>query len=133
MPIREDIVSEARKYLGVRFQHQGRTQHGIDCVGLVVVVGKTLGLLNADRVGYSRRPFNDELPKFMLEEFVSVDEALPGDILTFDFGPGVSHAGIVTPSGLIHAYASKRKVVEHRLDDDWRRKVWRAFRYPGVC
>jgi hypothetical protein len=33
---------------------------------------------------------------------------------------------------MIHAYAWSRKVVEHRLDDVWRRRIVALFELPGV-
>jgi cell wall-associated NlpC family hydrolase len=34
------IVSAARSWLGVPWRHQGRTRQGVDCAGLVVLVGR---------------------------------------------------------------------------------------------
>ena len=40
------IVTEARKYLGVPYKFGGRdTQTGLDCVGLLLLVARPLGLL----------------------------------------------------------------------------------------
>jgi cell wall-associated NlpC family hydrolase len=52
MTMREQIVEEARKYLGVRFRHQGRTVAGIDCAGLILNVGNDLGLIEYSETGY---------------------------------------------------------------------------------
>ena len=37
------IVAAARTWLGVPWRHQGRTRQGVDCAGLVVLVGRGLG------------------------------------------------------------------------------------------
>ena len=53
---RAQVVDAARKWLGTPWRHQGRNTHGIDCVGLVVVVCKGLGISSYDDTGYGRDP-----------------------------------------------------------------------------
>ena len=48
MVTRTDIVAAARGWLGVPWRHQGRSRAGVDCVGLVVVVCRSLGLSDHD-------------------------------------------------------------------------------------
>jgi cell wall-associated NlpC family hydrolase len=40
------------------------------------------------------------------------------------------HAGGLS---IIHAYEPAGKVVENRLDDEWRRRLRAVYRLPGVC
>jgi len=42
-----DVVAQARKYMGVRWAHQGRSPAGMDCAGLVIRVAQDLGLIHA--------------------------------------------------------------------------------------
>ena len=57
MPADPDtIVAAARSWLGVPWRHQGRTRQGVDCAGLVVLVGRELGLADYDTTAYGRRP-----------------------------------------------------------------------------
>jgi len=44
-----------------------------------------------------------------------------------------SHAGIITPHGLIHTHAGVGKVVEHKLDARWRSRIVCFFTYPGLA
>lgn len=65
-----------------------------------------------------------------------VEEALPGDVVTYRFGRCVSHAGIVLDGEyLIHAWAKVGRVtrterwdpaLEGRLDGYWRVNAWAA-------
>jgi hypothetical protein len=49
------IIAAARSWLGVPWGHQGRTRQGVDCAGLVVLVGRGLGLADYDTTAYGRR------------------------------------------------------------------------------
>jgi cell wall-associated NlpC family hydrolase len=49
MPVEPNaIIAAARSWLGVPWRHQGRTRQGVDCAGLVVLVGRGLGLDDYD-------------------------------------------------------------------------------------
>lgn len=58
---REALVLAARAYIGVRWQHQGRTARGLDCAGLVMVALRSLGRKPVDSIGYPRRPYRNML------------------------------------------------------------------------
>jgi hypothetical protein len=40
----DQVVQAARRFLGVPFKLHGRSEHGMDCLGLVVCVAKQFGL-----------------------------------------------------------------------------------------
>ena len=54
-----------------------------------------------------------------------------GDILLFDAGPAQVHVGVMTGSGVIHADAGLRKVVERPLPYAW--PVLGIWRRAGDC
>ncbi|MCA1807260.1 MAG: NlpC/P60 family protein [Actinobacteria bacterium] len=136
---RSQIVDEARAWLGTPFSHQGRSRSGVDCSGLVICVGKSLGLLDGYvDSGYARQPDPDN----MLEKLsiwgdkIHVKDALPGDVLWFRFIQPM-HLGILTDFsdgqlGLIHSYYEANGCVEHSLDNVWKKRVVSAFRFRGV-
>lgn len=143
------VAAEARTWLGTRFHHQAHLKGvGCDCVGLVLGVGKALGIFPADLtsrpefapyVGYSRMPSGGRLEqacaRFAVQ--IPVSEIRPGDVVLFNFNGAPSHAAIVGdyPAGglsIIHAYAVTRKVVESRFDEGWASRVAAAYRLPGV-
>lgn len=125
MANRNDIVSAARSYLGVKWRHQGRSrENGIDCAGLTVMVAKDLSLADSEAynlVDYPRRPdgtFVSHYRKYCVAK--SPAKAEDGDILIFNQGAGnTCHVGIRSTyhgrPGLIHSYAGMRKVVEQTL------------------
>jgi cell wall-associated NlpC family hydrolase len=43
------------------------------------------------------------------------------------------HVGIYTGDTLIHAYESVGKVVEHRMDDKWLRRIVRVYRFKDMA
>ncbi len=137
MPVKgEDIVVEARKFLGVPFLHQGRTEHGLDCVGLVVVVANRLGISGRDFVAYGRRPnglqFVREFVKAGLTR-LPVSNRLPGHLIIIPETTYPCHVGIITGEfSIIHAHAPDKKVVETTLTDDWLKKSFGCMKWSGV-
>lgn len=53
---REQVIAEARKYIGVRFKLHGRDIRGMDCVGLLYRVGVDLGFKLEDDKHYNAEP-----------------------------------------------------------------------------
>jgi cell wall-associated NlpC family hydrolase len=132
---RSQIVAEARTWTNTPFVHQGRVRGvAVDCLGVIAMVGRALGLTDYDRTDYGRIPnprrMRAEL-KAHLDE-IAIAEARPGDILHMAWGREAMHLGIVTELGILHAYSAIPAVVEHPLDDEWRGRIRFAYRYPGV-
>ncbi len=134
--IRAAIVTAARAHVGTRFRHQGRAPgHGLDCVGLVAVVGRTLGLLDYDAIDYGRLPDEATLSAHIdAAGFrpVAVADARSGDVALMRFTRAAQHVGILTGYGLIHAWMQAGRVVEHRLDASWRARLLSVYSFPGV-
>jgi NlpC/P60 family putative phage cell wall peptidase len=134
-PLADEIVREARSYLGTPFRHQGRLRGvGVDCVGLVVGVGGALGLLDHDNATYPRQPDGETLLAELrghLDEVPLADASL-GDVLVFWFlrrRRWPQHVGIASACGIIHTHAHVGRVVEHGLDGAWRARLCHAFRF----
>lgn len=135
--MRELIVLEARKWIGTRFHHQGRVLGvGVDCAGVVGMVGVALGLIDIDDIpkAYAKQPNANEMAKVLDEkmERIPVSEAGIGDVLHFAFDRDPQHIGIISDIGIIHAYAQARQCVEHSLDDTWKARIRGAYRFKGV-
>jgi cell wall-associated NlpC family hydrolase len=131
---REDIIDQARKWLGTKWMHQGRTEHGIDCVGLIVVVGKSLGAICYDKTDYQRRPNGyDFMACFNESGLINKKprEALEGDILIFRESAYPCHTGFLSikkgKKHIIHAHLLRRKVVEEPFISPWSDKVVACF------
>lgn len=140
MPSRADIVIAARTWLDVPWTHQGRTRHGIDCAGLVIMVAHGLGLTDyVDNTAYQRRTSGYDFLLPFRENMVAqpVLAARPGDVLLFRDGAYPCHSALVAGDEgaltIVHAYARRRRVVEERLDQgDWLRRRVACFSFRGV-
>jgi NlpC/P60 family putative phage cell wall peptidase len=144
MTIANDIVTHARAWVGTPFHHQARLKgKGCDCLGLVVGVVDELGLKDKngvqlaayDEVTYSREPdgayLTEKLTGLLFE--VPVEEARAGDLGLFKVRENPQHLAILSDYegtlGMIHSFAPARRVVEHRLDDDWKLRILKVFRW----
>jgi hypothetical protein len=113
-----EIVAQARRYLGVSFDHQGRArlddhQKRMDCVGLLFCVGEDLALLDragvpihrTDSLDYGPQPLDERIHRECKERLELVAEfvkpgaprgLLPGEVLTLRIPNCISHCAIVT-------------------------------------
>lgn len=138
MATREQIVATARDWIGTPWRHQGRTRLGVDCVGLVVMVARDLGLSDYDWNAYSRRAHGGSfLPHFEANaRNVGLARARPGDMLVFADASYPCHVGVLShfrgEPHVIHALATLKKVWETPYAGEWERKARFAFAFPGV-
>jgi len=127
----DDILAYARECLGTPFRHQGRLATvSLDCIGVVIHVAQRLGLPHVDHFGYGRNPsgiLQAALDAQICLQAVAVAQA--GDVLLMRFDADPQHVGICTGEGLIHSYSAIGQVVEHHLDDDWRARVVKIYRF----
>jgi NlpC/P60 family putative phage cell wall peptidase len=142
---REQIVAEARTWLGTRWQHQAYCKGvATDCIGLVGGIALELGMQGAREWAddpalhnYGRTPD----PKVLLDGCDRLLVRIPlhtaglGDILVMAFASEPQHFAIVSrvdPMYLIHAYALARKVVENGAAVAHARTL-RAYSYREVA
>lgn len=144
---REDIVREARTWLGTPYRHQASVKGvGADCLGLVRgvwrgLVGPEPQALPAYTPDWAERLGEDQLIEAARRYLVEVPpgSAELGDVLVFRMASGVpaKHCAIVSrtaerrPDRILHAYWG-RSVTETRLVDWWARRVAGAFSFPGL-
>lgn len=111
MTVGEKIITEARKWLGVKYSHQGRTREiGLDCGGLILVVARALELSELEELGYASYPTDGRFEQLLNRhaENLGYESLYPhifdgtefqiGDILAFDYqnGEGIRHTAFVT-------------------------------------
>jgi len=134
---RAEIVAAARALDGARWRHQGRSPAGVDCVGLVVLVCRGLGLSDYDSTVYGRDPD----PTRFLGHFteggatrINPRDAQDGDLIIFHQAGYPCHAGIRSTRGgvpcVVHAHLSRRRVVEEPLTAQ--APIAAAYRLPNV-
>jgi len=134
------IVTEARRWIGTPFHHQGRVKGvGCDCLGMVVGVASELKLekngtllASLDNPRYSRQPNTAELLTKLQENLALVTEMQVGDLAVITMISNPQHMGIITDYvhggfGLLHALPSSG-VVEHRLDKGWAKRIVKLYR-----
>lgn len=135
---RDQIVAEARRFLGAPWRRHGRSLAGIDCGGLAFCVGEGLGEKLADISIEARRvPEGETLVCLAKNLRARPPQAMLARgavaLLLNDNGASARHVGIIAERGgtwtLINANASQRKVVEERLD---RERLVAAFDFRTV-
>lgn len=151
----ENVLQNARSFLGMRWRHRGRGVDGIDCVGLVIESLLRAGWQpkqnDALRLEYSRRASDETLTEILLGEGEKISPHLallrPADVLLFRFEGDdfPNHVGLVTDIGkyhhadggpiyFIHSKAAQPnpRVVEGPLADGWLQSLVSAFRVPSL-
>lgn len=108
-----DFAERACALVGTRFRAQGRTQAGLDCVGVIL---RTFGINPAAaRRNYRLRgDHRSELEQSLLEEFRNVPRCWlrPGDVMLMRVAEDQFHLGVRTAQGFVHAHAGIGRVVE---------------------
>lgn len=127
-------INAARATLGTPFAHQGRIPgRALDCAGVIVVAANVLGFVPEEPNAYSRSPHDAMLESWIERQpFIArVDKASmrAGDVLLMRFGSEPQHLALYADPTIIHAYQAIGRVVEHRLDDKWRRRIVRVYRF----
>lgn len=132
----DEIITAARACVGTPFQHQGRIIGlALDCAGVIVHTAAQFGLQSVEPTGYGRSPCDGMLEaaadlQLYLQRVIDMQAA---DVLMMRFTGEPQHVGIYTGDTIIHAYESAGKVVEHRMDDKWLRRVVRVYRFKDVA
>lgn len=131
------VIREAQRWIGTPFQHQARAfALGCDCSGLVIGVGRALGLFALDFNPLPAYPYYTPqgVLRSMLElHFINTDDhPRPGTVALIRVGRVERHCAIVTSRTLIHSHARIGRVVEHSYDARWRDLTTAVFEFPGV-
>lgn len=123
MVTRADIVTEARTWLGVKFKKGGRDRTGVDCIGLLVNVGRHFGFDISDTTEYSFNPEPSKFRELVYNQTVErkLDDIEAGMILFFRQSVFPMHTGIIARDArgrftVINASAKERKVAEEPMD-----------------
>lgn len=133
--IRQQLVCEARRWLGVRYRHCGRDQRGVDCYGLIrAVMLQVLGHCPED-VAYSHTPSSALAFRVIAKcaDRIGARDARPGDLVLMNYAGRSTHIAMLTDRGVIHSNAIWRRVVEHTINDDLQHRIVGYFRLKGVA
>lgn len=136
----DDVLREARRYLGAPFRLYGRSIEGLDCVNYVVLVGQPLGQLPEGLVlpAYAPNALRAFLPllwEYMDEIDVADVTAGCGYLLSHHRNSTrPRHLAISTGDGLVQMYhtAAVRKIAECRMDDSIRALIVGGWKFRGL-
>jgi NlpC/P60 family putative phage cell wall peptidase len=139
---REEIVAEARTWIGTPYLHQASLKGaGCDCLGLVRGVWRALLGSEPERAPPYSPDWAEALQRETLAQAaarhlvpVARDVFLPGDVLLFRWRAHLpaKHMAIVgAPDTMIHAHDGAA-VTEVAIAPWWRRRLAYAFRFPGI-
>lgn len=122
------------------FVHQGRDPvNGIDCIGALAYAFQWEPPLPA----YPRDPVNGELERNLQKEFgppilerpQSNDVLRALDLVSMQYRGPSRHVALIVPHinlpgvlSIIHTDSMVERVVEHILDDKWRRRIVKVWR-----
>jgi len=127
----DKFIEVARSMVGVPYKHHGRSRQGVDCVGLIVVVAEELGIELQGHTDYKKVPNPDTLLKGILTHCTRTRglSITPGNIALMEFSTvtGATHVGIITDLGILHAHEVRGYVAEHRINDQWRKRIKATF------
>jgi NlpC/P60 family putative phage cell wall peptidase len=153
MLTRQQIVDEARTWIGTPWRHQAMTKGvGADCLGFLAGLAYDLGYCDArthvrepEQRAYGREA-DPALLYAACEQYldrVPLQEARLADIIQMRPANGVyaQHFALVSrvdaydkPTHIVHCYALRpRGVIEHGINDEWRGRFRRAYAWRGVA
>lgn len=116
------MINEAKiinKYLGIPFQHKGRTLSGLDCYGLVIKIYEDLGYEIFDLENYEERWFEGKSNYFVEnyhKQWAMVSYPKLFDVVLFKHNSAVNHCGIVLSGGkFLHSSRKTKGVIVSRI------------------
>lgn len=152
---RAEVIADAHAWYGgypggpgpfTPYVHQQRKQHvGTDCIGIVGGIARDRG--HADGIAWERDPEAHTYgktpePRKLVAladkylERIRVSEIQPADVVMILVEKDPQHFAIVVEVEpqpyIIHASNMTGFVIKTRLDEHWRKRVLRAYRYRGI-
>lgn len=123
----EQLVKEARKWLGTKYKYAGETRRGTDCSGMVMSIYRDVAGIKLPRSSREQQAFCQN---------VKVADLTPGDLIFFSGtsrGRNVSHVGMYIGNGdFIHASSSKGVIVSNLNQKYYSNHFHSAGRVPGI-
>lgn len=136
MTFGEQVVAEARQWVGTPFRWQASTKGvGADCKGLVRGVASNLGRTEADSphgaLASYRKADPRKLKEGMAALFDRAEEAEPGDLLLLRIKDKPQHLAIYCGGGrMIHTYTlGPQRVIEVPMGRVWWGQVDSIWRW----
>lgn len=134
---RDEIARAAESYLGTPYRRKGRSRAGLDCVGLLVLVARDVGLdvSFADIPDYPDQPDGRLMPIFG-QHLVRIGQQSRGvgSVVVFTRGPSPCHAAIITTTAgqYVHAHNLRERVCRGSLRTIGAMRAVAFFDLPGL-
>lgn len=119
----EQLISEARKWLGTPYVYGGSSRSGTDCSGMIMELFRTVYNIKLPRSAAMQQSYSSEIER---------NNLTAGDLIFFCTGKSknrVSHVGLYIGKGkMIHA-SSSRGVMESGIEERyWQRTYYSSGR-----
>lgn len=130
----EAFVTAARGFIGVPWAHQGRSDRGMDCVGLVVLAARAVGIDAPLKADYGRFQYYQQVREYLQQFCERVGSPEVGDIVLYKTTQSL-HMAIVSEVAdgrialVVQAFGHKSSVVETGLQFS-PLQLWRV-RWPS--
>jgi len=126
---RFEIVEAAKGLKGTPYMFQGRIQEfGLDCVGLLIEIGKVVGVKLVDCEAYSRKDV-ETMVRYMDLNFDKSEGVGLGSILTFRIRWG-AHIGVCVGDTMVHT--GNVMIEEIPLLSWWRKRILGIYEFRGL-
>ena len=116
------IITEAKKYLGIKYKFGGLTRRGLDCSAFTRLVIKKVRKKNIPRTAVKQASIGKHVRKKDLK---------PGDLVFFKntYKKGISHVGIyIGHNKFIHASSGAKKVTISSLNKKYYKQHYAGAR-----
>lgn len=131
-----DLVSEARKLLGVPYAHRGISKRGVDCIGFVALSLQNAGAMVPEFPAYGMWAQTGQITTTLHNYAIEVqpEQLEPGDIMLFKIGGVEQHLALFCEGGnMIHVLAmaggNRGNVVEHAITVSWWERLVSCWRW----
>lgn len=133
--LEQSYMELARKYTEIGYRHGGRSKDGADCLGLMQMFFRELGIALPDNDGkeYSSdwyRSDPERLERELMTQGVAapVNDLKPLDMVYFRIGGAVTHVGVMVDRvHFLHLLIGRVSEIS-RMDWAWRRRLVGARR-----
>jgi len=138
MTTRQEVLIEARTWIGTPWVHQGRIKgEAIDCVGYPIKVAQHFNFIDWDYTNYAKFPDHKLFVKMCRRWLTPVQrDPIPGDLVLMAVSRHPIHIGFIgdkaKPFSILHAFEPARKVTEHRVNKVWLKSIKMVFEVPWL-
>ena len=121
---RNEIIEEAKTWIGTPYHHAARVKGGgVDCAQILIEVYAKVGLIENYETDYypmdwalhrSEEKYLENIKRYAVE----TDNPKAGDVVVYKFGRCISHGGIIIDDDhIIHAWMKSGNVTISRMDE----------------